>query len=125
MVRLNFVFGKFIGRPGPIRPVPARRILWCVSTVATPTSEYRTITEAWGLLDRSERGKLALTGAGAKEFLNGQVTNEVETLQPGEGCYAAANFWDRPCWDERTTSRRSYSDPLCSRFPHRRFGILR
>ena len=41
------------------------------------------------MLDRSERGKLALSGAGAVEFLNGQVTNELPTLRPGEGCYAA------------------------------------
>jgi folate-binding protein YgfZ len=42
-----------------------------------------------GVFDRSERGKLALTGAGAKEFLQGQVTNDVESLTPGTGCYAA------------------------------------
>src|SRR5215207_1428657 len=41
------------------------------------------------LVDRSERGKLALTGAEAKEFLQGQVTNDVEALTEGEGCYAA------------------------------------
>ncbi len=41
------------------------------------------------MVDRSERGKLALTGAGALEFLNGQVTNEVAALTPGDGCYAA------------------------------------
>ena len=41
------------------------------------------------MLDRSERGKLALTGAGALEFLNGQVTNELSSLHPGSGCYAA------------------------------------
>ncbi|HEX4187927.1 MAG TPA: folate-binding protein [Solirubrobacteraceae bacterium] len=52
-------------------------------------AEHRTLSEACGLLDRSERGKLALTGAGAVEFLNGQVTNELATLEPGEGCYAA------------------------------------
>ena len=40
-------------------------------------------------MDRSERGKLALTGSGAVEFLNGQVTNELVGLSPGEGCYAA------------------------------------
>ena len=38
------------------------------------------LTEACGLLDRSERGKLALTGADAKAFLQGQVTNDVEAL---------------------------------------------
>ncbi len=42
-----------------------------------------------GLLDRSERGKLALTGSDAKAFLAGQVTNDVEGLAPGSGCYAA------------------------------------
>ena len=41
------------------------------------------------LVDRSERGKLALTGAEAKEFLHGQVTNDVEGLSDGSGCYAA------------------------------------
>jgi folate-binding protein YgfZ len=42
-----------------------------------------------GLLDRSDRGKLALTGADRKAFLNGQVTNDVEALEDGQGCYAA------------------------------------
>ena len=41
------------------------------------------------MVDRSERGKLALTGAEAKEFLHGQVTNDIERLEPGTGCYAA------------------------------------
>jgi tRNA-modifying protein YgfZ len=51
--------------------------------------EYGLLTESCGLLDRSERGKLALTGSGAVEFLNGQVTNELAGLRPGEGRYAA------------------------------------
>ena len=42
-----------------------------------------------GLVDRSERGKLALTGEDRKAFLNGQVTNDVEALEPGQGLYAA------------------------------------
>jgi folate-binding protein YgfZ len=41
------------------------------------------------LVDRSERGKLALTGSEAKTFLHGQVTNDIEALEPGGGCYAA------------------------------------
>jgi folate-binding protein YgfZ len=60
-----------------------------MSSVQTVTGAYRTITEACGLLDRSERGKLALAGADAKSFLQGQVTNDVERLGDGEGCYAA------------------------------------
>jgi tRNA-modifying protein YgfZ len=60
-----------------------------MSSIAPASSDYRTATEACGLLDRSERGKLALTGGEAKSFLQGQVTNDVEALSPGEGCYAA------------------------------------
>ncbi len=45
--------------------------------------EYAALTGGCGVLDRSERGKLALTGPGAVEFLNGQVTNELTTLGPG------------------------------------------
>jgi len=52
-------------------------------------AEHGILTERCGLLDRSERGKLALSGAGAVEFLNGQVTNELADLAPGEGRYAA------------------------------------
>jgi folate-binding protein YgfZ len=47
------------------------------------------VRESAGLIDRTARGKLALTGAQAKEFLNGQVTNDVELLEPGTGLYAA------------------------------------
>src|SRR6478735_6576719 len=50
---------------------------------------YAAMTEGVALVDRSESGKLALTGAEAKGFLNGQVSNEIEALEPGTGCYAA------------------------------------
>jgi folate-binding protein YgfZ len=50
---------------------------------------YRALTEACGLVDRSERGKLALTGSEAKDFLHGQLTNDIESLEEGRGCYAA------------------------------------
>jgi folate-binding protein YgfZ len=60
-----------------------------MSSIAPASSDYRTATEACGLVDRSDRGKLALTGSDAKSFLQGQVTNDVEALSPGHGCYAA------------------------------------
>ena len=53
------------------------------------TTDYELLTEADGLVDRSARGKLVLSGADAAEFLQGQVSNDVEALAPGEGCYAA------------------------------------
>src|SRR3954466_15929016 len=52
-------------------------------------ADYRTLTEQVGLVDRSARGKLALTGGEAKEFLHGQVTQDIESLTPGHGAYAA------------------------------------
>jgi folate-binding protein YgfZ len=59
------------------------------ATVAESAAADRLLTEDVALVDRSERGKLALTGAQAKELLSGQVTNDVEGLTPGSGCYAA------------------------------------
>ena len=52
-------------------------------------SGYEALTTAAGVVDRSEMGKLALTGPDAATVLNGQVTNDVEALAPGAGCYAA------------------------------------
>ena len=59
------------------------------ATVAQPAAADRLLTEEVALVDRSERGKLALTGPQAKELLSGQVTNDIEALSPGAGCYAA------------------------------------
>src|ERR1700760_5162016 len=60
-----------------------------MTSVTVSDLEYRAATEACALVDRSERGKLALTGADIKAFLQGQVSNDVEALTPGTGCYAA------------------------------------
>ena len=60
-----------------------------MSTLREHAAEYAEVTEGCGLVDRSARGKLALTGAGAKTFLQGQVSNEIESLTAGHGCYAA------------------------------------
>ena len=80
-------------RPSGTVGMPSRAAILGATVAATDTtalaSEYETLTERCGLLDRSERGKLALSGAGAVEFLGGQVTNELIGLDPGEGCYAA------------------------------------
>jgi tRNA-modifying protein YgfZ len=53
------------------------------------TGEYELLRESVGLADGSARGKLRLGGPDAAEFLQGQVTNDVEALEPGTGCYAA------------------------------------
>ena len=60
-----------------------------VSTLETKADEYRALTEGCGLVDRAGRGRLALTGPDRREFLHGQITQDVETLEPGHGRYAA------------------------------------
>jgi folate-binding protein YgfZ len=63
-----------------------------VSDVATKIeldAQYRQLREECGLLDRSERGKLMVSGGDAAEYLQGQLTNDVEALGAGEGQYAA------------------------------------
>jgi folate-binding protein YgfZ len=52
-------------------------------------AQYRQLREECGLLDRSARGKLLVEGNEAAEYLQGQLTNDIEALAPGEGCYAA------------------------------------
>jgi folate-binding protein YgfZ len=52
-------------------------------------AQYRQLREECGLLDRSARGKLVVRGAEAGDYLQSQLTNDVEAVAPGEGCYAA------------------------------------
>jgi folate-binding protein YgfZ len=51
--------------------------------------QYRVLREEVGVVDRSARGTILVTGAEGAEFLQGQLTNDVEALEPGSGCYAA------------------------------------
>ena len=53
------------------------------------TTEYELLTEDAGVVQRPGRAVLVLEGGEAAEFLQGQVTNDVEALEPGQGCYAA------------------------------------
>ena len=52
-------------------------------------AEYRFLKHSVGVLDLSFRSRLCLLGADRKKFLHGQVTNQVNELQVGGGCYAA------------------------------------
>ena len=51
--------------------------------------QYRAMKEAAGVLDRSSRGMLVVRGPDAVDFLQGQLTNDVEALAPDSGCYSA------------------------------------
>jgi tRNA-modifying protein YgfZ len=51
-------------------------------------AQYRQLREECGVLPR-ERGVIAVAGPDGAEYLQGQVTNDVEALGAGEGQYAA------------------------------------
>jgi folate-binding Fe-S cluster repair protein YgfZ len=51
--------------------------------------QYRALREGAGLVDRSPRGRLRLTGPDRREYLQGLLTNDIAALVPGAGCYAA------------------------------------
>jgi tRNA-modifying protein YgfZ len=62
-----------------------------VAEIATPVEldgQYRALREVAGYLPR-ERAALIVRGADAAEYLQGQLTNDVESFAPGQGCYAA------------------------------------
>ena len=52
--------------------------------------DYRAASNGSAWHDRSDRGRYRILGARAREMVSGLVTNDVQALAPGEGCYAAA-----------------------------------
>ena len=60
-----------------------------VESYGDTVGEYEALRHAAGVLDLSCRSRLCLTGSDRKRFLHGQVTNQVQELKEGEGCYAA------------------------------------
>ena len=51
--------------------------------------QYRALREAAGVSARGNRALLEIKGADAAEYLQSQLTNEIEELAEGDGCYAA------------------------------------
>src|SRR3954452_6528184 len=56
--------------------------------MAVATDEYALAKSSAVVVDNSSRTRLLLTGADVADFLQGQVSNDVEALEPGAGCYA-------------------------------------
>ena len=54
-----------------------------------PLTEHAALCNSAGVLDLGFRSRLCLTGDDRRKFLHGQVTNDVNGLQVGQGCYAA------------------------------------
>jgi folate-binding protein YgfZ len=82
------------GRPNAVRADPAavgeiggRSVVLSYAGVET---EYEALHRHAVVFDRSHRGRMRISGASAGEMLTGLVTNDVLSLSPGQGQYAAA-----------------------------------
>ncbi|MFQ5961212.1 MAG: aminomethyltransferase family protein [Candidatus Methylomirabilales bacterium] len=53
-----------------------------------PIQEHRAVRESVGLLDLSFRTVYRVTGTERTRFLNGMLTNDINKLEEGQGCYA-------------------------------------
>jgi tRNA-modifying protein YgfZ len=51
--------------------------------------QYESARERAGLIDRSDRGKVAVAGSDHASFLHAMLTNDIAALKTGMGCYAA------------------------------------
>jgi folate-binding protein YgfZ len=52
-------------------------------------AHYLALRDSAGFLDRSDRGRLRLSGSDRRSYLQGLLTNDVAALATGTGCYAA------------------------------------
>jgi len=59
-----------------------------MTATATPSIGYTALREGAACLDLSGRGKIRAIGEDRARLLHAMTTNQVETLKPGEGCYA-------------------------------------
>ncbi len=53
-------------------------------------AEYKALSKRAGLVDRSDRGRVVVTGTDRARWLSGLVSNVVQTLDSGSGNYAFA-----------------------------------
>ncbi len=51
-------------------------------------TEYRALRQAAGIVDRSSRGRLTISGADRRSYLQGLLSNDIAALAEGSGCYA-------------------------------------
>ena len=49
---------------------------------------YNALTRTAGFLERSDRGRFAVSGADRADYLQGQLTNDIAALADQQGCYA-------------------------------------
>ncbi len=90
--------------------------------------QYRALRDGAGLVNRSDRGRLRLTGADRRDYLQGLLTNDIAALSPGSGCYAClltaqgrmiADMYVLETGDAILIDLESGRDGACRRTPRR------
>lgn len=80
---------KTMGAEFESRSVLGSDLMWEIaSRISSLEEECAAVHNTVGLMDLSHRGKIVMTGPDRVRFLNGQVTNDVKRLSPGQGAYA-------------------------------------
>jgi len=55
---------------------------------AISQTAYEAARRGAGLIDRSDRGRIVVSGRDRAEYLQGLLSNDIVALKPGAGCYA-------------------------------------
>jgi folate-binding protein YgfZ len=55
---------------------------------AISLAAYEAARHGAGLIDRSDRGRIVVSGADRATYLQGLLSNDIVSLKPGRGCYA-------------------------------------
>lgn len=87
--------------------------------------QYRQLREECGLLGRDGRGVILVAGSDAAEYLQGQLTNDVEGLEPGEGQYAALLDRKGHMQSDMRVLRPAAAEILVETEPDARAAVLR
>src|SRR5262245_15453312 len=77
------------------------------TVVSDTLEEYRSCREAAALMDFSMLRKVSLDGPGALDLVNGFVTRDVSSLEPGRIAYGALTNADGKMIDDCTTMMRT------------------
>jgi folate-binding protein YgfZ len=60
-----------------------------IPTVSPAALAYDAARHRAAVVDRSARGRIVVSGADRASYLQGLLTNDIEALKAGQGCYAA------------------------------------
>src|SRR5258705_6753323 len=52
-------------------------------------SDYQSARQRSAAIERSDRGRIVVSGVDRASYLQGLLSNDTVALKPGEGCYAA------------------------------------